>query len=359
MLLIARKPNLTTIPVHKTEMLESVLAFPSQVNHAFTLARSLTMDYDKISDIVVLGMGGSGIVGDYLRVLLRNSSLPIQVNKHSTPPKSISKNTLVMAVSYSGKTQETLDALDICVKAGAKVVLVTSKRELGSTHYEGKVPCITVPENGHSRASLGYMLVPLLYMLQDANILKRIDRDITETVEVLNQIKDECKPEVPLKKNPARSLASELSARFPIIYGEYNFTDAVALRWKQMLNENAKTHCHYDTFPELLHNEIEAWDEPKNNDQKYALILLRDSLYERETGLQERIAAAKYIVQQKSSIFELWSRGRSELARLLSLTYLGDLVSVYLARAKGVDASKVRNIDLIKNLKIKELVADG
>ncbi|MGH9921872.1 MAG: SIS domain-containing protein, partial [Nitrososphaerales archaeon] len=144
MLLIATKSNLTTIPVHKTEMLESVLAFPSQVNHAFTLAKSLTIDYDKISDIVVLGMGGSGIVGDYLRVLLRNSSIPFHVNKHSVPPKSINKNSLVMAVTYSGKTRETLDALDACVKAGAKVVLVTSRRELTSMH-EGKVPCITVP----------------------------------------------------------------------------------------------------------------------------------------------------------------------------------------------------------------------
>jgi glucose/mannose-6-phosphate isomerase len=339
-------------------MLESVLAFPSQVNHAFTVAKSLNIDYDKISDIVVLGMGGSGIVGDYLRVLLRNSSLPFHVNKHSIPPKSVGKNTLVMAVTYSGKTRETLDALDTCMKVGAKVVLVTSKRELDSMHNEGKVPCITIPENSQSRASLGYMLVPLLYLLQDANVLNKVDRDITETVEVLNQIKDECKPEVPLKKNPARSLASELLGRFPIIYGEYNFTDAVAMRWKHMLNENAKTHCYHDTFPELLHNEIEAWDEPESN-EKYALVLLRDSLYERETGLQERIAATKYIVQQRSKIFELWTRGRSELARLLSLTYLGDLTSVYLAKAKGVDASKVRNIELLKNLKLKEMVADG
>ncbi len=342
--------------MHKPEMLESVLAFPSQVSHAFTLARSLAVDLDTISDILVLGMGGSGIVGDYLRVLTRNSSLRLHVNKHSIPPKSINKNTLVMALTYSGKTRETLDALDACVRAGAKAVLVTSKHK---SDYESKVPCITIPENGHSRASLGYMLIPLLYLLQDANVLKKVDRDITETVEVLNQIKQECKPEVPLKKNPARSLASDLLGKLPIIYGEHDFTDAVALRWKQMLNENAKTHCYYDIFPELLHNEIEAWDEPENDSQKYALILLRDSLYERETGLKERIAATKYIVQQKSSIFELWSRGRSELARLLSITYLGDLVSVYLAKAKGVDASKVRNIDLIKNLKMKEMVADG
>ncbi len=339
-------------------MLESVLAFPSQVNHAFTIAKSFTLDYNKISDIVVLGMGGSGIVGNYLRVLLRNSSLAFHISKHSIPPKSIGKNTLVMAVTYSGKTRETLDALDTCVKAGANAILVTSRHELSLKRYEGKLPCITIPENGHSRTSLGYLLVPLLYLLQDANILKRVDRDIAETVEVLNQIKEECKPEVPLKKNPARSLASELLGRFPIIYGEYNFTDAVAMRWKHMLNENAKTHCYHDVFPELLHNEIEAWDEPESN-EKYALVLLRDSLYERETGLQERIAATKYIVQQKSKIFELWSRGRSELARLLSLTYLGDLTSVYLAKAKGVDASKVRNIELLKNLKLKEMIANG
>jgi glucose/mannose-6-phosphate isomerase len=336
-------------------MLESVLAFPSQVNHAFTKAKSLDVDYGGISDIVFLGMGGSGIVGDYLRVLLRNSSVPFHVNKHSVPPKSVGKNTLVLAVTYSGKTRETLDALATCIKSGAKAVLVSSNTQVDNWN---NIPCITIPENGHSRASLGYLLVPLLYVLQDANILKKVDRDITETVDILNQIKQECKPELPLKKNTARALASELQGKLPIIYGEYSFTDVVALRWKHMFNENAKTHCYCDTFPELLHNEIEAWDEPES-DQKYSLILLRDSLYERETGLQDKIAATKYMVKQKSSIFEFWSRGRSELARLLSLTFLGDLVSVYLAKAKGVDATKVRNIDLIKNLKMKEMVTDG
>ena len=144
--------------------------------------------------------------------------------------------------------------------------------------------------------------------------------DVIETVEVLNNIKEKCDPELPIAKNVARSLAFELLGRFPIVYAEHNFTDSVAIRWKQQFNENSKVHCYYDIFPELLHNEIEAWDTVGNVHGNYALILLRDSIYEQEVGLQEKINAAEYMIQQKGAkICEYWAEGRSELSRLLSL----------------------------------------
>ena len=332
-------------------MLEKILDFPTQVADAFTGTKSLELaaDYDKITDIVVLGMGGSGIVGDFLHVLLRNSTVPLYVNKHILSPRFVSKNTLVLAVTYSGKTRETLDALWNCRKLGAKMIVVTSADELKSTCYEKKIPCVTTPKNGHSRASLGYMLAPLLYTLQKIGILQEVDNYITETVEIRNSIRDACSPESPLERNPARSLDLELLGRFPIIYGVCNFTDAVALRWKQMFNENSKIHCYCDAFPELLHNEIEAWEGDGYTHENYALILLRDSIYEQEIGLQGKIRETKYLVHQKGSkIFDVRSKGRSELARLLSLSYLGDLTSAYLAIAKGVDSSSVHNIDFMK-----------
>ncbi len=152
---------------------------------------------------------------------------------------------------------------------------------------------MTVPQNGHSRASLGYMLIPILLMLEKIGILKGVENDVVETVEVLNNIKEKCGPEIPVAKNVARSLAFELLGRFPIVYGEQNFTDSVAIRWKQQFNENSKVHCYYDIFPELLHNEIEAWDSVGNVHGNYALILLRDLIYEHEVGLQEKINACR------------------------------------------------------------------
>lgn len=357
---------MTIVPIEeKSGMLEKVISFQTQVAEAFALAKDLVLpsSYSNISSILVLGMGGSGIVGDFLRVLLRNSSVPVYVSKHLFPPRFVNEKTLVFAVTYSGKTQETLVALEACIQYGAKIIGLTGSHRLKSIFDAIDIPnlrFIEIPENGQTRASLGYLLVPLLCMLQNAGILRRANCDIMETMEVLKKIKNECSPDVPLKRNPARSLAFDLLDRFPIIYGEYNFTDAVAIRWKQQFNENSKVHCYYDLFPELLHNEIEAWDAMGRIYENYALILLRDSIYEHEIGLQRKIRATEYMVQQKGcKIFEFWSRGRSELARLLSLSYLGDFASVYLAMAKGIDTSAVHNIEFMKRFEfVKEMVSD-
>lgn len=333
----------------ESDILGTVASFPSQVAEAFASAKDFVFpsSFGKVSNIVVLGMGGSGIVGDFLRVLLRNSSIPVYVSKHSFPPCFVNENSLVLAITNSGKTQETLDALETCINFTTQIVAVTNDHELESRCGEKNVPCIMIPKNGHTRSSLGYLLVPLLCMLQNASILRKVNYDVMETIEVLNKIKKECSPDLPLRRNPARSLAFDLLDRFPVIYGEQNFTDAAAIRWKQLFNENSKVHCYYDLFPELLHNEIEAWDS--STYENYALIVLRDSIYEREIGLQGKIKATKSLVEQKGAkIFEFWSQGRSELARLLSLSYLGDFASVYLGIARGIDTSSVHNIELIK-----------
>ncbi len=342
---------MTTIISENSSMVEKVLLFPTQVADAFSLAKYLVLpkSYRNISSIVILGMGGSGVVGDFLQVLLRNSSMPVYICKDSVPPRYVNQHTLVFAISYSGKTEETLNAVETCISSGAKVVGITTGHELKSICDEKGIPCITIPENGHSRASLGYLLVPLLWMLNSIGFLPRIEYAIIETVEILNKIKKQCSPALPLKRNPARFLATNLLDRFPIIYAQYNFTNAVALRWKQQLNENSKVHCYCDNFPELLHNEIEAWRGEEGVNENFAVILLRDLIHERDVGLERKIWATKNILQTKGcKIFEFWTEGKSELARLLSLSYIGDFVSTYIAMAKGIDASVVRNIEFIK-----------
>ncbi|MEM2760626.1 MAG: bifunctional phosphoglucose/phosphomannose isomerase [Nitrososphaerales archaeon] len=336
------------IPKEKQGVLDSLIGFPTQVAAAFKAAKDHVFhsDINDISNILILGMGGSGIVGDYMRVLLRNSQFPVYLNKHSIAPKFVNEKSLVLAVTYSGKTQETLNALQVCINSSAKVVVITGSHELASTCKERDLPCIKIPAHSHSRTSLGYLLVSAMSVLQHANVLKMSEHETTETIQVLKKIKNDCAVE-DSDGGPARQLAMGLANRFPIIYGEYNFTDAVALRWKQQFNENAKTPCYHDVFPELLHNEIETWHGSMAHN--YSLIFLRDYLYEEEADLLQKIDAAKEIMPENLHFREFWSKGRSELARLLSLTYLGDLASAYLAKAKGVDPSSVKNIELAKS----------
>jgi glucose/mannose-6-phosphate isomerase len=136
----------------------------------------------------------------------------------------------------------------------------------------------------------------------------------------------------------------------PVVHGESNFIDVVALRWKQLFNENSKVHSYCDSFPELLYNEIEAWHQNARASHQHKItIILRDTIHESDTHLEEKIVAAKALIQSSGTlVFELWTRGKSELARLLSLSYMGDFVSVYLATSMGTEPSVIPNIEQLK-----------
>lgn len=332
-------------------MLQKVVDFPAQISAAYSLLsgqiEQLPDFNGGFSSIVIVGMGGSGIAGDFVRVLLSNSNIPVHVCKNSRLPRFVNSKSLVVAVTYSGKTQETLAALDASVNAGAKCIVITSSRELELVCQERNISCISIPWNSYSRASFGYILLPLVGILNKAGLFSSIDTDISEAITVLNQIKQECSPEVPERKNVARLLSLALADRLPVIYGVYNFTDVIAVRWKQQLNENSKVHCYHDVFPELIHNEIEVWDA--KTAQSCTLIILRDEMNEFDNGLEDRIQLTKNLATNNGTkVFELWTRGKSELARLLSLSYYGDFVSVYLAELRAISPEITSNINYIK-----------
>jgi glucose/mannose-6-phosphate isomerase len=352
---------LTTVPLgESTDILQKVVDFPSQIAKAYALTKSLSLPSElmtEISSVVILGMGGSGIAGDFTRVLLRNSKVSIHVCKSSVPPHFITKDTLVVAITYSGNTPETLAALDASLSMGAKGIVITSSYELQSKCDEKKIPCILVPQNIYPRASLGYLLVPLLAILQKYHVIPSIEPDIAETIAILNEIKSQCGPETVHSSNPARLLAAALVKKIPIVYGESNFTDVVALRWKQQFNENSKVRSHCDSFPELLHNEIEAWHQNAHTGHQHEiLIILRDALYEHGTNMGAKLEETKVLIKGTgATVFEIWSKGKSELARLLSLSYMADFVTIYLALSTGINPSKIPNIDLLKGKTLQGL----
>jgi glucose/mannose-6-phosphate isomerase len=196
------------------------------------------------------------------------------------------------------------------------------------------------------------MLISVMDAFRLLGLVSSFDSDVKEAIAVLDEIKEQCGPEIPEKSNPARLLAHALLGRFPIVYGESEFTEVAAIRWKQQMSENAKTHCYYDVFPELLHNQVESWHLSDNAQVKeYALLLLRDLMWEQQTGLDRKIDAVKQLAESKGAkVFDLWTRGKSDLARLLSLCYLGDFVSVYVALSRGINPGPVHNIEQLKSV---------
>ncbi len=323
-------------------MLSKVTDLPIQLLQSLALKDSIPT-FDSIDDIAVIGMGGSGIVGDFIKTVVRDHR--VHVVKSSDLPR-LSERTLVIAVTYSGGTKETIAAVSKAREYTSKIVMITSSKDMERLCNNQGIRCVRVVNNSYSRASLGYMLAPALLVLEKSSIMNSACKDIKEASDLLSTLAGD-------RNRLERIKMSMLGKTLAVVYCD-EFTRVAALRWKHMLNENAKMQCYYDVYPELLHNEIEVWYEHNTNNDDKALIILRDEAYEREQvhngyDLYTSINKSRRLIRSKGiEVTELWSIGKSPLARLLSLSYIGDLLSVHLAYAKGIDPTKVSNIDYIK-----------
>ncbi len=334
-------------------MLDKITSFNDQVKEAVNIGQrfSIPDNYLDIATIVVTGMGASGIAGDFLRAVTQDQlRIPLVINKSTNIPFFANEKTLVFAVSYSGSTKETLQSMRAAFRLGAKVIALTSGSEIEKFCIKNHIPCIKVPKRELSRTSLGYVSFPILITLEKLKLIANVRSQIKESVEVLQKIQQSCGSDVSIEHNQAKLLAKELLGNLPIIYGEYGFTDFAALRWVQQLNENSKIFAMHNALPEVAHVEVNAWNPLNDFCKNSRVILLRDHHYERERKLETLINAVKEIVLKRTKVIDLWSHGKSPLARILSLCYVGDFTSVYLAMLRGVDPSTTDNSSYIKKL---------
>jgi glucose/mannose-6-phosphate isomerase len=319
-------------------------------------ARSLEMTFDfagqyrkPFQNMVISGLGGSAIGGDIVRTLAASrAELPIVVNRNYDLPAFVNQNTLFAAVSYSGNTEETLSAYQQAREKGASIICLTSGGKLAQWAANDGYSVIKVPGDLVPRAATGYLFAPLALFLEEIGILHNLRPQIEETIAVLRQQRQQLDPQVSQPNNPARQLAEHLRGAIPIIWGSTGLTEAVALRWKAQINENAKSPAYYNLFPELNHNEIVGFEVPKELLSHLAVVILRDQ--GDSPQIQKRMAITRQIIEkQVQEVLEVSSQGQSFLARFYSLVYLGDYTSVYLAHEYGINPTPVQVIDYLKS----------
>lgn len=311
---------------------------------------SLGVQLPKIKDIhqiIISGMGGSAIGGDILNTLARDKiAIPIMVNRSYSLPLSATSKTLLFTISYSGNTEETLSVFEKAREVGCRVVGITSGGKLKDLASDSEYPLVLIPSGIPPRAALPYLLSPLLILLERLGIAKDMVKEIDETVVLLKDLRKKYALEEPQSTNPAKQLALKLSNQIPLIFASTSTTEAVGLRWKTQLNENSKMTALYNLFPELNHNEIVNLAELKKGGHRFSLVILRDK--EDHPRIKRRIDVTRALLEAKMEVVEIWSQGESRLARLMSLIYFGDYLSVYLALLQGVDPTPVKTIERLK-----------
>lgn len=329
-------------------MYDLIKSFPEQAAEAIKIAgkSKIKFSLSKIRNIVVTGLGGSAIGGDILRSYSASQTkIPLLVNRSYTLPEFVDSNSLVVVSSYSGGTEETISAYAQARKKGAQILIISSGGKIGETASKLGHNWVKIPGGLPPRAALGYSFFSLLTAFQKVGFLKSKPAEMKETLALLKQLSDEYSD---YEKNPMPlRLADQLMNMLPIVYSSTERFDAVNLRWRGQMEENAKTVAYGNFFPEMNHNEIVGYSTLKDLLSRFLVIYLLDE------GDHPRVAARFNFVKEIirpycSNVVEIHSQGKSLLARMFSLIHLGDWTSYYLAIKKNVDPTPVSNIDMLK-----------
>ncbi|MBL7070766.1 MAG: bifunctional phosphoglucose/phosphomannose isomerase [Candidatus Omnitrophica bacterium] len=341
----------------KSNMLGLLIGFDEQCKEAVSIGKQFEpsgISGNGVKNIVFTGLGGSAIGADLIRSYTADEmKVPIIVNRDYTIPNFIDKDTLLFAASYSGNTEETLSAYDKAREKKARILAISSDGKLQKAAKSDGIPFIKIPAGIPPRCALGYSFIPPLLTLGKLGFIKNKESEIAEAIEVLGSLKSELGIESPPDQNIAKKVALALKGKFPIIYGANVNFDIAVTRMRGELAENSKQLASSHVFPEMNHNEIVGWDFPAELMREFVVLFLRDSGDHKRVA--KRMDITKDILGEKGvKIIDINSRGKGLLGRIMSLVFIGDVISFYLAILNGIDPTPVDKVTYLKNELAKE-----
>ena len=338
------------------DMLGAIAGLPRQLTAGYAAARArlaggfgqagAAAPLARPTGLAVCGMGGSAIGGDLVLACVPDIPVPATVVRGYELPVWVGPRTLVVAVSCSGDTEETLSCAAAALARGCRPVCVTSGGRLSALAVEHALPLIAIPGGQQPRASVGYLSAPLLAVLETAGMCAAVQTDLDEAVQLLRTGATELAPEAGQTAEPAKALARTLHGRQAVVYGA-GLTVPAARRWKGQINENAKAPSFWNELPELDHNELMGWTSLPELTAATVAVFLEDAASD-ERLLRRADLTAVEIEALGVTVARVQARGGSRLARLFSLVQLGDYVSFYLALLYGVDPTPVKAIQDFK-----------
>lgn len=322
------------------QTMEKLIAgFPDDLRTAANKLRGITFpNLSDFDNVLITGLGGSGIGGSMVaETLASQSDKPIVVNKNYTVPAWVSEKTLVVACSYSGNTEETLSAVASAREYGAQVAAITSGGTLLQMARDNHWPHIELPDGYPPRAAFGHSSVALFALMAVSGLAPYSADDFVAVADHLDTTSEEV-------RSLSKDLAELLTDRIPVIYAGEGLA-GVAVRWRQQINENAKMLCWHHILPEMNHNELVGW---AGGDTRMGVVFLRTASDHARTAM--RMDLTRDLVAKQTDVVEtVTARGENLLNRMYYLIAVGDWLSLYLAKKRGVDPVEVDVITFLKS----------
>ena len=329
-------------PYDKEDVRQFYKQITNKIQEAYKIPELVPITFPNFSkpidEIVIAGMGGSVIAGiiikDYFNLI--DSKIRVVIGNDYALPKLVSKNAVVICISYSGNTEETISMFKDAQRKKLRVMAICSGGKLEEIANNYRVPIIKVPGKIHPRQALPYLFFPVIKVLEKLKLIEDHTALVSSLIKALNQKNFE---------SIAIELAKKLYKKNISIY----YTEplkGVAYRWKTQFNENSKVPAHTHMFPELCHNEICQYMEKLNNHHVIMLKTDKDS-----RRMQKRMEITKKLISKNCEVTEIDIKGSNDFTKLYSTVLIGDLASFYLALRYRRDPS---NDSIIGELK-KEL----
>jgi len=328
-------------------MLDRIKDLPKQVRDAWTIARAAQLPpaHGDVRNITVAGMGGSAIGGDLAAALLAGElKVPMNVHRDYGLPAYVGRDSLVIASSYSGNTEESLSSFEEAQRRGARVLVLTTGGKIAELARAAKYPVITFSYPAQPRAALGYSLGLVLGALTRLGFVRDLSSDVDAALADVAKLEERVHEGA--RTNDAKKLAIELYGRIIFAYGG-GVLGVMARRVKGQWNENAKNWGAFDVLPELNHNGVVGFPHPDIARDALTVLLLRSDRDNPRHKL--RFDVTRELLDRASVPHKtLQFSGANMLSEVLQLTLFTDYVSFYVALLNGADPSPVKSIDYLK-----------
>jgi glucose/mannose-6-phosphate isomerase len=331
------------------DMRSHIDGLPDQLQSAWDLGSQLPLPaWDGIERVLVAGMGGSAIGADLVAAyVVPHSKVPIVVHRnYDLPAWATGDQTLVIASSHSGNTEETLSSFEAAIENQCRILILSTGGKLTQMSQDSDSVLWQFKHVGQPRTAVGFSAGLLLAAFARLGLIPNPESDIHATIQAMRTQQGNLEVEVPTVQNPAKRMAGQLYGRWVTIIGA-DVLEPVARRWKTQISEIAKAWGQFEALPEVDHNTLAGVINPEQALSQIMTIFLRAPSYHPRNQLRSDLTKTTFMLEGINTDF-IDAQGPNSLAHQWTALHFGDYTSFYLAMAYGVDPTAITALEMIK-----------